>query len=86
VAVRPPVADELAVAALGPVGADGDELEAVGAALEAAHDRRSDPDAAPALEIDHLVVEGDPAGAADDDVGLLRSRWRWPYGARNPGP
>src|SRR3954471_5705511 len=69
--VGPEVLHELAVAALGPVGADRDDLKALRAALEGAHDRRRDAHDVPALEVDHLVVEAHAAGSADDDVRLL---------------
>jgi hypothetical protein len=69
--VGPPVADELAVAAIGAVGAERDDLEAVRAALEPADDREGDADAVPALEVDHLVAQAHPAGTADDDAALL---------------
>ena len=48
-----------------------DQLEPVRPGLERAHDVRGDADDVPRAEVDDLVVELDPARAADDDVGLL---------------
>ena len=70
--VRPADRVLLAVAALGLIGADGDQLEAVGAGLEGPHDARARRGRRPTPRADaDLVVEPDPARAADDDVGLL---------------
>ena len=70
-ALVPEVLDHLAVAALGAVGADRDDLEPLGAALEPARDSGRDADHIPRAQVDDLVVELDLPRAADDDVRLL---------------
>src|SRR5262249_25123320 len=60
-----------AAAALGPVRADRDQLDALVARLDRADDLRADPHDVPPAQLAHLVVELDPARAADDDVRLL---------------
>src|SRR5205085_3099634 len=69
--VGPPVGDGDAVAALGAVGSDRDQLEAVGAALETADRLRRDPHDVPLRELDDVVARPHTAGAGDDDVDLL---------------
>ena len=69
--VDPGWVDEDAVAALGAIGADSDQLEAVVAGLEGPHRFGINANNVPAAERADLVVEPDVAGAADDDVGLL---------------
>jgi hypothetical protein len=63
--------DEYAVAALGTIGADCDQLETLVAGLEGPHRFGADANNVPAAERADLVVEPDVAGATDDDVGLL---------------
>src|SRR5438093_5033617 len=60
-----------AVAALGAVGAHGDELEPFVACFERANSRRADADDVPLPEVMHGVVQSDTARSADDDVRLL---------------
>jgi hypothetical protein len=68
---RPAVGDQLAVAVLGPGAADGEHLEPVRTGLEAADDARRDADQVPPGKLQDLVVEPDPAGPAEDQVGLF---------------
>src|SRR5437660_635988 len=60
-----------AIALLGLGAADGDDVEPGGAGLECSDDLGRDADDIPGPELLGLVVEQDPAGAGDDDVGLL---------------
>src|SRR3954453_4458940 len=71
IGLGPAIGHQLTVAALGLGAADGDDLEAIGTGLESAHDVRSDAHDVPLAQLDRLVVELDPARAADHDVGLL---------------
>src|SRR5919201_5476656 len=59
------------VAAVGTIGADGDQLEAVVSGFERPHRCGVDANDIPAAELADLVVESDVSGAAGDDVGLL---------------
>src|SRR5438874_4176896 len=54
-----------AVAALGAVGADGDELEPFVACFEGANGRRADADDVPLPELVHGIVQPDTARSAD---------------------
>src|SRR3954454_13258673 len=69
--VRPPVAVDLAVAALGTVGADREQLEPVGSGGEAAHGGGRHADEVPAADVVDVVVELDLPRSADHDVDLL---------------
>src|SRR5207244_11251816 len=60
-----------AVAALGAVGAHGDELEPFVACFERANSRRTDADDVPLPEVMQGVVQPDTARSADDDVRVL---------------
>src|SRR5439155_1258692 len=82
----PEVRGRHAVAALGPIGADRDHLEAVGARLERADDLRREADDVPPAQLDDLVVELDPAGAVDDDVHLLLLAVVVPHRRADAGP
>src|SRR4051794_18944902 len=53
------------------MGADGEELESVGARLELARDPGRDAKGVEGLEVDDVVVELDPARAGEHDVHLL---------------
>jgi len=50
---------------------DGDQPEPVAAGFDRAYRRGSDADNVPLPQLVELVVEADPAGAVDDDVGLF---------------
>src|SRR4051794_14968587 len=52
-------------------GAEREVLEPVRACLEVPHRALRDADRVPLRELDDLVLDLDPAGAADDDVDLL---------------
>src|SRR6185312_8194308 len=69
--LRPEVLDHHAVAALGAVGADRDDLEPLRPCPEAADDVGRDAHHVPLAQVVHLVVEPNLAGSADDDVDLL---------------
>src|SRR3954454_3186963 len=69
--VGPPVLGGDAVAALRPVGADRQDLETVGPALECAHRARGDAHDVPPSQAHDVVVELDPARPVDHDVDLL---------------
>ena len=69
--VDPGCGREDAVAAVWAIGADGNQLKAVVSGFEGPHRCGVDANNIPAAELVDLVVESDPAGAADDDVGLL---------------
>src|SRR5207247_2270018 len=69
--VRPRAVRGHAVAALRLVAAHRDEVEAIRARLEGAHDLRGDADDVPLPNVVNLVVEADAAGAAHHDVRLL---------------
>ena len=71
IVVRPPVGRRHAVAALGPVGADGDDLQPVRASLERAHDLRGHAHDVPLAKLDDAVVELHPPRARDHHVRLL---------------
>src|SRR5437868_14954547 len=62
---------EDAVAAVWPIGADGNQFEAVLPGFERPHCRGVDANNIPGAQLADLVVEPDAAGATDDDVGLL---------------
>jgi hypothetical protein len=52
-------------------GAEGEQLAAVWAGLDAAHRLRRDADCVPLLDLDDLVVQLETAAAADQQVELL---------------
>lgn len=51
--------------------ADREHLEPAGAGLEGAGNAGGDPDRVERLDLEHLVVELDPAAAAENDEDLL---------------
>src|SRR3954454_17134583 len=63
------VADQLAVALV--ARPEGEELQPVVAGLEGPGDGRRDADRVQRRDVAHVVVELDPAGAAQDDIDLL---------------
>src|SRR4051794_2306738 len=67
----PKVLDLHAVALFWAIGADGDQLQSLGTALESAHHVRRDANHVPFAQLDDLVIKAHPARAADDHVGLL---------------
>src|SRR5579862_4933006 len=83
--VGPEVLDHLAIAAFGTIGADGDQLEPLGTALEATDHRRGDTDSVPGADLDDLVAQPDPARAADDHVDLLLLAVTVSYGRSDAG-
>src|SRR6476660_2761054 len=66
---RPPVLDQLAVSVV--PRSECEQLDPVGAALEGADHAGGDADRVESLDVEDVVVELHPAGAADDDVDLL---------------
>src|SRR5437763_3976515 len=68
--VVPEVGQQLAVA--GVVGAEGEDLEALGAGLEAPGHLRRDADGVQRTDVHRLPVELDAAAPGEDDVDLLR--------------
>src|SRR5205823_10076793 len=68
--VAPPARGHLGVARVVP-RAEGDELDPVRTGLDVSHRVLVDPDRVPLRQVDDLVLDLDPARAADDDVDLL---------------
>src|SRR4029077_20356097 len=69
--VSPPILHAHPVAVLRAVGADRDQLQTVGARLEAAHGARRHAYHIPAAQVHDVIVELDPPRAAQHHVGLL---------------
>src|SRR6185437_7587080 len=69
--VAPPILDDLGVARPRVRGADGDELGAVVAGLEAAHRVAMDSYRVPLLHVPDLVLELDPCAPADEHIHLF---------------
>ena len=68
--VAPPVLRHLHLARV-LAGAEGDVLDPVRPGLDVSHRVLVEADRVPLADIDDLVADLDPAGAADDDVDLL---------------
>ena len=69
--LRPAVGVKDRVAALRRVAADRYDLEPFRARFECADDMRGNPYDVKHSQLDHVVIESDPSGPPDHDVGLL---------------
>src|SRR5262245_65752487 len=69
--LSPPALLQLGIAETGGRSAEGEDLGALGAGLEVPHRVLGDADGVPLTQLDNVVVELQPAAAADDHVELL---------------
>jgi len=69
--VRPGDVDLDAVALLGPIGADRDQLEAIASGLQGADNRRAHANHVPWPQVVDFAVEQYPARASDNEIDLL---------------